>query len=91
MRVPWQRIVPWFIGWFVVAACINTAGIIPAGWHSGITLVSTFLISTALAAIGMQTELGRLVRSGPRPLALGFVLWVAVAVISLFLQRATGS
>jgi uncharacterized membrane protein YadS len=49
------------------------------------------LIGTALAAIGLQTELGRLVRSGPRPLALGFVLWVAVAVTSLFLQRATGS
>jgi uncharacterized integral membrane protein (TIGR00698 family) len=91
VHVPWRRIVPWFILWFVVAACINTTGIIPNGWHTGITRTSTFLISVALAGIGVQTEVARLVRSGARPLALGFVLWVAVAAVSLLLQRATGS
>jgi uncharacterized integral membrane protein (TIGR00698 family) len=91
VHVPWRRVVPWFIGWFVVAACINTTGIVPDGWHPGITHMSTFLISIALAAIGVQTDVRRLARSGVRPLALGFVLWVAVAVVSLFLQHATGS
>ncbi len=91
ISVPWRKVVPWFIGWFVVAACINTAGIVPGTWHAGITELSTFLITAALAAIGAQTEVAALVRSGPRPLALGFVLWVAVAVVSLFLQHATGS
>jgi uncharacterized integral membrane protein (TIGR00698 family) len=91
VHVPWRRVAPWFILWFTVAACINTTGIIPEGWHPGITQLSTFLISVALAAIGVQTEVARLARSGARPLALGFVLWVAVAAVSLLLQRATGS
>jgi uncharacterized integral membrane protein (TIGR00698 family) len=91
VHVPWRKVVPWFILWFVVAACVNSAGIVPEGWHPGITQTSTFLIGTALAAIGMQTEVARLARSGARPLALGFVLWVAVAATSLLLQRATGS
>jgi uncharacterized integral membrane protein (TIGR00698 family) len=91
VHVPWRRVVPWFILWFVVAACVNTTGIIPGYWHSGITAASTFLISIALAAIGVQTEVARLARSGARPLALGFVLWIAVAATSLLLQRATGS
>ncbi len=91
VHVPWRKVVPWFILWFIVAACANTAGIVPANWHAGITAVSTFLITTALAAIGIQTEVTRLARSGARPLALGFVLWVAVALASLVLQRATGS
>jgi uncharacterized integral membrane protein (TIGR00698 family) len=91
VRVPWRKVVPWFIGWFVVAACINTTGAVPGAWHPGITQLSTFLIATALAAIGVQTDIARLARSGPRPLALGFVLWVAVALVSLFLQHATGS
>jgi uncharacterized integral membrane protein (TIGR00698 family) len=91
MHVPWRKVVPWFILWFVVAACVNTAGVIPAGGHPGITQASTFLISIALAAIGMQTEVARLARSGARPLALGFVLWIAVAAVSVLLQRATGS
>jgi uncharacterized integral membrane protein (TIGR00698 family) len=91
VHVPWRKVVPWFILWFVIAAGVNTTGIIPAGWHSGITEASTFLISIALAAIGVQTEVARLARSGARPLALGFVLWIAVAAVSLLLQRATGS
>lgn len=91
VHVPWRRVVPWFIGWFGVAACVGSTGIIPAGWHTGITLLSTFAIAVALAAIGAQTALLALVRSGPRPLALGFVLWIAVAAVSLFLQHATGS
>jgi len=91
VHVPWLRVVPWFIVWFVAAAGVNATGIVPPAWHPGITLLSTFLISTALAAIGLQTEVARLVRSGARPLALGFVLWVSVAAVSLVLQHVTGS
>lgn len=89
-RVPWAKIVPWFIVWFLVAALINTAGVVPAAWHGAIGIAATFLISIALAAIGLQTELARLLRAGARPLALGFVLWVAVALSSLAIQHVTG-
>ena len=88
--VPWRKIVPWFIVWFLLAALINTIGVIPAAWHEAIGLIATFLISVALAAIGMQTEIARLLRTGAAPLALGFILWAAVAISSLGIQRATG-
>jgi uncharacterized integral membrane protein (TIGR00698 family) len=89
-HVPWKRIVPWFILWFLAAALVNGTGAVPASWHDGIAAVAVFLISVALAAIGLQTDLARLLRAGARPLALGFLLWVAVAVSSLAIQRATG-
>ncbi|HEY0382989.1 MAG TPA: putative sulfate exporter family transporter [Candidatus Elarobacter sp.] len=89
-HVPWRRIVPWFILWFLLAALVNSTGVIPAAWHDAIAMLAIFLISVALAAIGLQTELGRLLHAGPRPLALGFLLWIAVAVSSLAIQRATG-
>jgi uncharacterized integral membrane protein (TIGR00698 family) len=89
-RVPWMRIIPWFIVWFLGAALVNTTGLVPAAWHAGIAHGATFLISIALAAIGLQTQLGRLMRAGARPLAFGFILWVAVAVTSLLVQHATG-
>ena len=88
--VPWMQIVPWFVLWFLVAALFDTTGVIPLGWHNGIADVATFLISTALAAIGLQTALGTLVRAGARPLALGLFLWVAVALSSLAIQHVTG-
>ncbi|HEY6235548.1 MAG TPA: putative sulfate exporter family transporter [Candidatus Elarobacter sp.] len=90
MHVPWRRIIPWFILWFLVAALVNTTGVIPIAWHAGIGLIAIFLISIALAAIGLQTDLARLLRTGARPLALGFLLWIAVALSSLAIQRATG-
>ena len=90
VTVPWRRIVPWFILWFLGAALVNSSGVVPAGWHDAIATAAVFLISVALAAIGLQTELVRLLRTGARPLALGFVLWLAVAASSLAIQRATG-
>jgi len=85
--IPWGRIVPWFILWFLAAALVDSLGAVPPPWHDGIADVSTFLISVALAAIGLQTALARLFGAGSRPLAFGFILWVAVALSSLAIQR----
>jgi uncharacterized integral membrane protein (TIGR00698 family) len=90
INMPWRQIVPWFILWFLVAALASGAGFVPATWHEAIGALSTFLIAVALGAIGLQTELRGLLRAGARPLALGFVLWVAVALSSLTIQRLTG-
>jgi uncharacterized integral membrane protein (TIGR00698 family) len=88
--LPWRDIVPWFILWFLVAALAGGSGLIPESWHAGAGLASTFLIAIALGAIGLQTEPRALLRAGVRPLALGFLLWAAVALSSLGLQRLTG-
>ena len=88
--IAWRRIVPWFIVWFLVAAVVNGLGAIPAAWHGPIGALSGFLIAAALAAIGLQTEMRHILRTGLRPLALGLVLWIAVAVASLLVQRAVG-
>lgn len=85
--IPWRRIVPWFIVWFLAAALVNSLGLIAPAWHPAIAVAATYLISVALAAIGLQTALRQLLRTGIRPLALGFVLWVAVAASSLAIQR----
>ncbi len=88
--IPWRKIVPWFILWFLVAALVETVGLVPVAWHAAIEALSTFLISVALAAIGLQTSLKFLFRAGARPLALGFVLWAVVALSSLLIQHITG-
>jgi uncharacterized integral membrane protein (TIGR00698 family) len=88
--IPWRKIVPWFIVWFLGAALVNSIGFVPDTWHAPVAELATYLISLALAAIGLQTALGRLFGAGSRPLALGFVLWVAVATSSLAIARITG-
>ncbi|WP_298229960.1 putative sulfate exporter family transporter [Gryllotalpicola sp.] len=91
-RLTWLgvlRLVPWFLVGFAVAALVNSTGVIPTMWHPGIVAVSQFLIATALAAIGLSTDIGALRRAGVKPLLLGGVLWLVVSLSSLGLQWAT--
>jgi uncharacterized integral membrane protein (TIGR00698 family) len=89
--MPWRRIVPLFLIGFIVAAALGTLGVIPAAWHPALSLLGTFLITTALAGIGLAMRLGDMRKAGPRPLLLGALLWIAVAVSSLGLQALTGT
>ncbi len=88
--VPWGKIIPWFILWFLAAALANTLGLVPPAWRIPIGDIATFLISVALAAIGLQTAVATLARAGSRPLALGLVLWLTIALASLGIQHLTG-
>jgi uncharacterized integral membrane protein (TIGR00698 family) len=78
-RVRW----PWFIGGFLVAAALFTY--LP-GLESTGRLVSTIakrILVVTLFLIGSNLTRGALRRVGPRPLAMGILLWVAVASLSL--------
>jgi len=86
-----RHILPVFIGWFLVAVTLNTVGLIPRPWHTGLSDIAQMMITIALAAIGLSTRMSDIRRAGVRPLALGAVLWVAVGVTSLCLQWATGT
>lgn len=83
------RLVPWFLIGFLAMAGVNTLGVVPAGATGPIATASTFLISIALAGIGLTTDIAALRRTGARPLLLGAVLWAAVTVTSLGLQALT--
>jgi uncharacterized integral membrane protein (TIGR00698 family) len=85
------RLVPWFLIGFVVAAGLNSAGVIPSGSHGPLQHVSVFLVAVALAAIGLSTNVPALRKAGPKPVLLGALLWITVAVASLGLQTLTGT
>ncbi|MGH8960287.1 MAG: YeiH family protein [Jatrophihabitantaceae bacterium] len=84
------RLVPWFLIGFVLVAAINSAGLIPSVAHAPLRTASTFLITVALTALGLGTDVSGMRRAGLRPLLLGLVLWIAVASTSLGLQWAAG-
>ncbi|HEX4088319.1 MAG TPA: putative sulfate exporter family transporter [Trebonia sp.] len=85
------RLVPWFLIGFVVAAGLNSAGVIPSGSHGSLQHVSVFLVAVALSAIGLSTNVPALRTAGPKPVLLGALLWITVAVASLGLQTLTGA
>jgi uncharacterized membrane protein YadS len=85
------RLVPWFLIGFVIAAAVNSTGVIPAAAHAPLQHASVFLVAVALSAIGLSTDVAALRKAGHRPLLLGAVLWVTVAAASLGLQALTGT
>jgi uncharacterized integral membrane protein (TIGR00698 family) len=85
------RLVPWFLIGFVLMAAVNSCGIIPAHAHSPLKHASVFLVSVALSAIGLSTNVSALRKAGARPLILGALLWITIAAASLSLQALTGT
>jgi uncharacterized integral membrane protein (TIGR00698 family) len=90
-RVDVRRIVPLFIVAFIAAVATNTIGLVPVAWHHGLSDLSAWMITAALAAIGLSTDVHHIRRAGFRPLAFGGVLWLTVALTSLGLQALTGT
>ncbi len=64
---------------------------VPEAWHPALTAAGTFLITTALAGIGLSMRPSDVRRAGPRPLLFGAALWILVGVSSLGLQALTGT
>ena len=88
-----KRAFPMFILWFVVASIITTvattAGVDPT-LFSPLKMLSKYFIVMAMMAIGLNTDLVGLVKSGAKPIVLGACCWVAIACVSLGMQALLG-
>jgi uncharacterized integral membrane protein (TIGR00698 family) len=82
--------VPVFIVLFVVASLLNTLGLI-GQFGPTVQLVGRWVLVVALAAVGLQGHWRAFAGAGTRPLLLGLMTWVSVAVTSLAIQTWTGS
>ena len=90
-RIRIGRLVPPVLIGFLIVAAANTIGLIPGGLHPTLSQMSIFLITVALSAVGLSTDLAGLRRAGRRPLILGAALWIVVSLTSLGLQHLTGT
>lgn len=84
------RIFPYFILWFVVASIVSTMQILPIELTKFLGAAGKFCIILAMSAIGLNTHIAHLIKNGVRPIALGLLCWIAVAVVSLIVQRTIG-
>lgn len=88
-RRPLWRLVPVFLIGFIAVTAVNSLGWIPAPAQASLGGASDFLITMALVAIGLSTDLPALRKAGARPLLLGALLWLVVTLTSLGLQAIT--
>jgi len=80
-----MRIFPWFVLGFLAMALLNTFGVLGAA-APHFSFAGKLLITVALAGVGLGANLRKIIKTGPRPIVLGLMVWIAVALISLGVQ-----
>ena len=81
---------PWFVFGFVAMVAINSVVVIPTEVRTWIVAATTFLLSTALAALGLETDVRKLKAKGARPFFLGAASWLFIGAFSLALVKWIG-
>lgn len=88
-----RRAFPMFILYFIIASIVTT---LAAGFGVGSQVfaplkdVAKFCIMMAMAAIGLNSNVIKLVRTGGKPLLLGAICWLGITLVSLGLQHGLG-
>lgn len=85
-----SAVFPWFVIGFLAASVITTFSGLPLSLTSGLGDAGKFMIVVAMAAIGLNTHVGKLIKSGGKPLLLGLVCSVVLAMTSLGAQAVLG-
>jgi uncharacterized integral membrane protein (TIGR00698 family) len=78
---------PWFLVGFLALAAFNSVVVVPREIAAPIGVVATFLLSMAMAAMGLHTDLSRLRARGLRPIALGLFASLFISGVSLLMVR----
>ena len=85
-----KRAFPMFILYFLLAVVVTTiclqAGV-PAGVFAPVKELSKFFIIMAMAAIGLNSNLVKLIKTGGKPILLGACCWLGITLVSLFMQH----
>lgn len=92
-KVNLKKIFPYFILYFVLASIITTVCTslgVPGSVFVPFKTLSKFLIVMAMAAIGLNTNIVKLIRSGGKPILVGLCCWICIACVSLLMQRVLG-
>ena len=89
-KVSMRKILPTFILYFIGASLITTFFNLPVGLVSFLKTLSKFFICLAMAAIGINTDIKKLLSDGKEPILQGFICWISIIVVSLIMQRVMG-
>jgi len=82
-KVDLMKIIPWFIGGFLLLAILNSIGLIPTAVSGIMKGTSKFLMVSALAAIGLGTSITDFKKAGLAPMFYGITIDTLVTLTAL--------
>ncbi|MDD6309274.1 MAG: YeiH family protein [Clostridia bacterium] len=89
-KVKFTKLFPWFIAGFLAMTVINSIGIVPDTVSIVAKDISKFLMVSALAAIGLNTDFKKMAKSGARPMLHGFIISALVVLVAIAVEYFIG-
>ena len=92
-KVSLKQVFPFFILFFIGASVITTIATsigVPASFFTPLKELSKFFIIMAMAAIGLNTNIVKLVKTGGKPIIMGLCCWIGITAVSLGMQHTLG-
>ncbi|MEL7610745.1 MAG: YeiH family protein [Bacillota bacterium] len=80
------KIFPWFVLGFLAASVVRTFVPMPVEVGKTLAQIGKFVIVMAMAAIGLNTNIVKLVKKGGKPVLLGMICWIVLSLTSLAVQ-----
>lgn len=85
-KVNLSKIFPWFILGFLAVVGLRSTGLLPDNIVADMSFLSKFLLSMALAAIGLKTSIKEVAGVGIKPMLAGVIIDTSVVIVALFAQ-----
>jgi uncharacterized integral membrane protein (TIGR00698 family) len=89
-RMPWHKLVPWFIDGFLLLAVLRSFGLLPEVVLAPAATAATALTVISMAALGLSTDLLSVAKAGGRVTAAVTLSLLVLGVISFGLIRLLG-
>jgi uncharacterized integral membrane protein (TIGR00698 family) len=71
----WRGVIPWFALGFIAVAGFNSMALLPRSFVSAAIDVDTLILATAMAALGVSTQISAIRSAGVKPLGLAALLF----------------
>ena len=78
---------PTFILFFLLASIITTLLPLPETFLSSMKFLSKFFIIMAMSAIGLNTDIKKLISQGGKAIVEGALCWIGIICVSLMMQH----
>lgn len=83
-RLEWAKVpIPWFVFGFLAVIAVNSCNWLPASLVGGFNEIDTWLLTLAMAGLGIETRLDKLKATGLKPLWLGLASSLFISLLSL--------
>ena len=92
-KVSLKQVFPFFILFFIGASIITTIATtlgVPSSFFAPLKELSKFFIIMAMAAIGLNTNIVKLIKTGGKPIIMGLCCWIGITAVSLGMQHILG-